>query len=329
MATWNRAVITNKGIELMNNSLKNQNIRITDIKLSSKVYSGDLRDLTSLTDIKKSIPISSINKINENVIQIRAIISNSGNREKYKLETMGLFVGNDLFAVVTATDSDTMPIDNGTGVLNIDFEWLLNINRNANFSINYNTDALLTNRDLNTIVEGQLGTKANFSDVITNLRTQGNILKYTKNNQEFSLTLAQEVPDSTDTVAGKISKNSIRAIVDEKVTDTRIKQQALAKMQEFGLGANRIADFNGKTIDSIMDIGMYVIPRGLNGKTTCLLNFQYDSSWGLQLGLTEEEKPKAFLRQKAGGWKPWTEIHTTNNLEPATVDEIWAGVSNG
>lgn len=138
---------------------------------------------------------------------------------------------------------------------------------------------------------------------------------------------------ATDTVSGTLTKNEVKELavskINELVTDLRIKQQALDKSKEYGIGANRIADFNGKTIDSIMDIGMYVIPRGLNGKTTCLLNFQYDSSWGLQLGLTEEEKPKAFLRQKAGGWKPWTEIHTTNNLEPATVEEIWAGVANG
>ena len=184
--------------------------------------------------------------------------------------------------------------------------------------IDFNSD----NEKIENVVKG-LYNNISFSN------GQLSITKVDGTNQRFSVSV-----NASDTVSGTLTKNEVKELatnkINELVTDSRIQELALNKMKGFGIGANRIADFNGKTVNSTMDVGMYVISGGINGKTTCLLNFQYDTSWGLQVGITEEEKPKAFMRQKANGsWKPWMEIHTTANLEPATVEEIWEGVANG
>ena len=138
---------------------------------------------------------------------------------------------------------------------------------------------------------------------------------------------------ATDTVSGTLTKNEVKELavskINELVTDTRIKQQALAKMQEFGLGALKMSDMTRDWLQNKLPTGLYYYTRGINNKTTCGLNFYYDGYYGVQLAITEEEKPRLFLRQIYGGFKPWVEAHTTANLEPATVEEIWAGVANG
>lgn len=138
---------------------------------------------------------------------------------------------------------------------------------------------------------------------------------------------------ATDTVSGTLTKNEVKELavskINELVTDTRIKQQALAKMQEFGLGALKMSDMTRDWLQNKLSTGLYYYTRGINNKTTCGLNFYYDGYYGVQLAITEEEKPRLFLRQIYGGFKPWVEAHTTANLEPATVEEIWAGVANG
>ena len=48
MANWNRPVITNKGLELINNSLNSGNVRITNIKVSSDKLSGDSSSKTNI-----------------------------------------------------------------------------------------------------------------------------------------------------------------------------------------------------------------------------------------------------------------------------------------
>lgn len=262
MANWNRPVITNQGLELINNSLNNGTIRITSVKMSSDRLSGDLRSKTSIANIKKSVNPSSVSKI-EDKIKVSAILTNQGNSTGYNLETIGIYAtgnsGEILFGLITAQDSDHIPADNGSGVITINFELFFNVNRNANFSINYTSDALLTVNDLNAIVEQKMLSKANKNEVVSDISVSGNILTFTKNSKQTSLTLAQDVPDATDTVAGKISKNSVKeiinatvprisdatdtvagkitlntvkSIVDTKVTDSRIKKIAETKFNE-------------------------------------------------------------------------------------------------
>ena len=129
MASWNRPVITNKGIELMNNALNNANIQITNIKISSRKYTDNIQNLTTLEEIKKTIPISSITKLTDNKIKISAIINNENENQGYNLETIGIYNNDNLFAVITAIESDFIPRNTGTGLLTINFELILNVNK--------------------------------------------------------------------------------------------------------------------------------------------------------------------------------------------------------
>ena len=163
-----------------------------------------------------------------------------------------------------------------------------------------------------------------------------NILDPKANELSRLTLLVQDTLDrtkATDTVSGTLTKNEVKELatnkINELVTDSRIQELALNKMKEFGIGALKMSDMTRDWLQNKLPTGLYYYTRGINNKTTCGLNFYYDGYYGVQLAITEEEKPRLFLRQIYGGFKPWVEAHTTANLEPATVDEIWAGVSNG
>ena len=183
--------------------------------------------------------------------------------------------------------------------------------------IDFNSD----NEKIENVVKG-LYNNISFSN------GQLSITKVDGTNQRFSVSV-----NASDTVSGTLTKNEVKELatnkINELVTDTRIKEQALAKLKEYGIGALKMSDMTRDWLQNKLPTGLYYYTRGINNKTTCGLNFYYDGYYGVQLAITEEEKPRLFLRQIYGGFKPWVEAHTTANLEPATVDEIWAGVVNG
>lgn len=308
MASWNRPVITNKGIELMNNALNNANIQITNIKISSRKYTDNIQNLTTLEEIKKTIPISSIIKLTDNKIKISAIINNENENQGYNLETIGIYNNDNLFAVITAIESDFIPRNTGTGLLTINFELILNVNKDTVFTMNYNSNALLTNKDLDAIIQERMKIKANSNEVITNITASGGTITYTKNNQNFNLTVAPQITDATDTIAGKISKNTVKELATNKINEllpeSKITELSFNKMKEYGLGLTTTSTGH---INDYRPNGFYVFGwqgGGIGNKTTGVFNIQYADRYGVQLSITQEDKTRAFIRAKNNG--SWT-----------------------
>lgn len=308
MASWNRPVITNKGIELMNNALNNANIQITNIKISSRKYTDNIQNLTTLEEIKKTIPISSITKLTDNKIKISAIINNENENQGYNLETIGIYNNDNLFAVITAIESDFIPRNTGTGLLTINFELILNVNKDTVFTMNYNSNALLTNKDLDTIIQERMKVKANSNEVITNITASGGTITYTKNNQNFNLTVAPQITDAMDTIAGKISKNTVKELatakINELLPEIKITELSFNKMKEYGLG---LTTTNSGHRNDYKANGFYAYGwqgGGIGNKTTGIFNIQYADRYGVQLAITQEDKTKAYIRAKNNG--SWT-----------------------
>ena len=305
MANWNRPVITNKGLELINNSLNSGNVRITNIKVSSDKLSGDLSSKTNIENIKKTISPSGIVKETDK-IKISAVLNNKGESSGYNLETIGIYATNGstevLFGIITAQDSDYIPADNGNGIITINFDLFFNVNRNANFSINYNTNALLTLENLDNYVNPKLATKSNVTDTISNIDISGNILTYTKNNIQTRLTMAPQITDATDTIAGKISKNTVKELatakINELLPESKIIELSFNKMKEYGLG---LTTTNSGHRNDYKANGFYAYGwqgGGIGNKTTGVFNIQYADRYGVQLSITQEDKTRAFIRAK-------------------------------
>lgn len=84
----------------------------------------------------------------------------------------------------------------------------------------------------------------------------------------------------------------------------------------YGIGTNEInlVDFN-----SYLKNGIYITNSGanrINSKTTSIINIQYDTKWGVQLAMTEEDDPKLYIRAKRNGiWTSYKEVAYKKDIE--------------
>lgn len=111
-----------------------------------------------------------------------------------------------------------------------------------------------------------------------------------------------------------------------------IKQKALEKIQEFGIGGKSKKNID---ITSYLATGIYSTTHStkIDNKTTTVINSQYDTNHGVQLLITEETHPKAYLRARVGGSFGAVDRVVTEsrfneliNAKRARLDDIWAGV---
>lgn len=123
--------------------------------------------------------------------------------------------------------------------------------------------------------------KSVFDDKIQNIDTR--IANFDRLEQKAT---------ATPTKAGVVTENRIRAII-----------------RDYGIGTSTVN--HNLNIGHYKESGVYTVGgnNGINNKTTTVINNQYDNNWGVQLGLTEEDDPKAYIRSKRNGrWTAWKEL---------------------
>ena len=108
MAKYKSIVVTNGGLALVAAAHSGDTIEFTAVKTGAGVYDGTevLAEATDLKDLKQTMGITGITKDN-NVIKVRAVLSNEGLSTAYKITELGLYAkdssGNEvLYAIVIA-----------------------------------------------------------------------------------------------------------------------------------------------------------------------------------------------------------------------------------
>lgn len=139
--------------------------------------------------------------------------------------------------------------------------------------------------------------------------------------------------EATDTNLGYITLNKVRELASQSMNETRANTLIINKLKEYGIGR---LDTTNIDINSRLANGLYVTTHSskINGRTTVVINSQYGTNWGVQLGIAESANPTLHLRSKQNGnWTNWlsipnenrvVELITTNAPRPtiATQDEI-------
>lgn len=235
MAKWNIPVITENGFKAIEESLKGNVITLDKIKLSDKEYTDNLENLETIADVKKEVSISSISKQDDKIV-INAIVTNENEQNGFDLRTIGIYAGNILFAVVTCTRADFIPPDRKDGILTINFELVLHLDRKANFTINYNSNGLLRVKDVNNIINEKIGKIVNIDEIkewlsskldkkdgVTSVVLDGNTIKVTKNGVVSEIELPRNVVNATETTSGTVTLKQIKDIVKEFGYDTEIQ----------------------------------------------------------------------------------------------------------
>lgn len=171
MGTYNSAVITNAGQAMIAQSFAGSDLRFTTIKTSAYVYptGTNLSELVTINSIKQSKGITGAAVYNSRVIKVSAMVDNAGITTAYDINTIGVYasVGTDaeqLFAVITAIDADTMPAFNNRPYSYI-YELNLTVGSTENLTVTVNNAGFVNVNDLNVAVEGKLSTDGNASQV--------------------------------------------------------------------------------------------------------------------------------------------------------------------
>ena len=122
-------VVTNKGKELITKLIEgSETINFTRIKTSIHDYSSDnLEDLTDIEEVRQESMISSVEKTDNTVVEVIAMINNNALQEGYYIKTIGLYAkdSNDneiLYGVsIAGKYADYMPAYGGKTVSSISY----------------------------------------------------------------------------------------------------------------------------------------------------------------------------------------------------------------
>lgn len=112
MAKFKKLITTNQGREMINNSISTSNfITFTKISSSTSIYTDDeIPKLTSLSNIKQTVDITRVSKIDDTSVEIEATINNTDLKEAYTLNSIGLYAffngAEKLFAVASVESID-------------------------------------------------------------------------------------------------------------------------------------------------------------------------------------------------------------------------------
>ncbi len=175
MAKFNKTVITEKGIETINDVINdNGSINFTCYKISDQKYSFDA--LETLADItaKTIIPLSSVSKTEYDTVEINALLSNEGLDEGYFIETIGLYAKdkNDvefLYSVTTAEVSDFLPPNESINISDIFITLNIKVGNSEMVTIEKNTDGVVYTPEFNSLEKRVTTNEKDIKTINTNL----------------------------------------------------------------------------------------------------------------------------------------------------------------
>lgn len=140
MATFNPITITNAGEEILAQAVAGDGtLTFTAVSSSSDKVSGDLKNITELQNVRQTVaPVIAI--LEDNIIQLSTVFSNSGLAQGYVVNTLGIYakIGSEapvLFAIATATDPDTVPGQNPISPSNFYYQFNIAITDNSNITV--------------------------------------------------------------------------------------------------------------------------------------------------------------------------------------------------
>lgn len=188
MAKYKSIVVTNGGLALVAAAHSGDTIEFTAVKTGAGVYDGTevLAEATDLKDLKQTMGITGITK-DDNVIKIRAVLSNEGLDTAYKITELGLYAkdssGNEvLYAIVIAETGmeDYLPAyaDAPTGITMEMYIDATAYESGVTFQATVIAGIYATVEDLNDSVVAmqssimqEVNKKVNTSDIVDNLES--------------------------------------------------------------------------------------------------------------------------------------------------------------
>ena len=155
MAQYRKLIITSKGQTLMSKLIAGTAIaKFTKVSTTADEFSdNDIPALEALTNIKQTVSISHVRRINDVAVEIEAALENSALNEGYYINSIGLYAedpddGEILYAVAGATIGTYMPPYNGLTVSGVYLKLDATVSNAENVSLEVDPAAVATIHDI-------------------------------------------------------------------------------------------------------------------------------------------------------------------------------------
>lgn len=146
MAEFNKIVITKKGQSLISKLIEGKSMKLTKLSISDSIYEdSELESLSFIDNVKQTIAIERMLRVNDTTIRLQASISNELLTEGYFMSTVGIYAddpeeGEILYAVMIAKVSGWMPPYTGISVTSSIFNITLVVGNADNVTIEMSSD---------------------------------------------------------------------------------------------------------------------------------------------------------------------------------------------
>lgn len=162
-------IITNAGEELISRLIsETSTAHFTKISATDHDYSGtDPKMLTELNDVKQTVLISGISRIDTTLVEIIAAFNNKGLETGYYAKTLGVYAedqdGNEiLFGVgIEQEHPSYLPRFSGRTVSSITYRLNIKVNNSEQVKIEVNPGAYITVEQFNKLLAGSVEVSSN------------------------------------------------------------------------------------------------------------------------------------------------------------------------
>lgn len=154
---WN-TVITDKGVDLIKNTLTGENITVTSIQAGSdKVELENLKSVTDISNKKQTGTIQGITNTEDGLIKINVLFTNIGLTTSYNMTQIGIYAkdksDNEILFLIAQNDGQEVPADTKNTPWALVHNFYIKLNDDINFTVNINNDGYVTYVDLNDAIK--------------------------------------------------------------------------------------------------------------------------------------------------------------------------------
>lgn len=155
MANYTGLVLTKKGRNLQAKAQSGVTLNFTKVSIGDGQHTQNLEDIESLLNPLQNLAITDIQVEYEKCI-IRTNVTNEGLTQGFYIKELGLFandpdLGEILYAISLATESDFLPANGGTTAVNNEFEINVITGNVANITANISNAGYVSREELNRI----------------------------------------------------------------------------------------------------------------------------------------------------------------------------------
>lgn len=215
-------VITNKGRELIAKLIEGtETINFTKIKTSIHTYHREeLNNLVDLEEIKQESLVSSIEKTDNTIVEIIAMVNNDGLNQGYYIKTIGLYAedskNNEILYGVSISGEypDYMPAFGGKTVSSISYKLITKVDNAEQVNIEINPAAIPTITQINELKKVVIKIKGLIEEhnKLSILNDNGvHDLKYDKFEKKFKYNEGGQWYDAVIEGVGDISVSGLTA----------------------------------------------------------------------------------------------------------------------